>query len=436
MANNFTANPGAGGVTFASDDVAGAHYPISKIAYGAEDSATIMNEKFATEATLAALQTIENAIKTAVEAINAKTTAVNTGAIAGTVALDAPTLAALESITAVGPLTNTELRASAVPVSAASLPLPTGAATETTLAAVNTKTPALGSAAATASSPVTLPNDLVVGAAASIAALNIDLLTGSASGWFDAANFHSVSVQIIGSAGITAGAILFEQTNDTTAAAAGNVWAVEEITTLSPTPNIAAITIAASTTRLFAGSVLCRYVRVRVSTAFATANVQAIAAFSQLPYNRMVQTVAQATTANLGVNVAALPAGANAIGDLGLQVRANATGAATVAKVTSAATTNATSVKASAGRLLGYQFTNTTAAIKVVRFYNLSVAPTVGTSVPYFVLYLPASATVNFNFLIGLSFATGIAYAITNAIADLDATAVAANDVLGSIYYA
>ena len=41
-----------------------------------------------------------------------------------------------------GPLTDTELRASAVPVSAASLPLPTGAATEATLAAASAKLPA------------------------------------------------------------------------------------------------------------------------------------------------------------------------------------------------------------------------------------------------------------------------------------------------------
>lgn len=41
-----------------------------------------------------------------------------------------------------GPLTDTELRASAVPVSTASLPLPTGAATETTLAAASAKLPA------------------------------------------------------------------------------------------------------------------------------------------------------------------------------------------------------------------------------------------------------------------------------------------------------
>lgn len=53
------------------------------------------------------------------------------------------TLAAIETLlgsplAVTGPLTDTQLRASAVPVSAASLPLPTGAATETTLASALT----------------------------------------------------------------------------------------------------------------------------------------------------------------------------------------------------------------------------------------------------------------------------------------------------------
>jgi hypothetical protein len=40
-------------------------------------------------------------------------------------------------------LTDAQLRASAVPVSVSTLPLPTGAATESTLSALNTKTPAV-----------------------------------------------------------------------------------------------------------------------------------------------------------------------------------------------------------------------------------------------------------------------------------------------------
>lgn len=69
------------------------------------------------------------------------------------------------TVTASGPLTDTQLRAVAVPVSgtfyqgtqpvsAASLPLPTGAATETTVAAVNTATGAQGDAEAAANGSV------------------------------------------------------------------------------------------------------------------------------------------------------------------------------------------------------------------------------------------------------------------------------------------
>lgn len=45
------------------------------------------------------------------------------------------------------------------PVSASALPLPTGASTETTLAAINTKTAALGSAVSASSSPVVIASD-------------------------------------------------------------------------------------------------------------------------------------------------------------------------------------------------------------------------------------------------------------------------------------
>lgn len=58
-----------------------------------------------------------------------------------------------------GPLTDTQLRATAVPVSAASLPLPSGAASETTLAALNTKIPALGQAVMASSSPVVIASN-------------------------------------------------------------------------------------------------------------------------------------------------------------------------------------------------------------------------------------------------------------------------------------
>ena len=42
MADNVVADAGAGGATFATDDVAGVHYPITKLAHGALDTATLV----------------------------------------------------------------------------------------------------------------------------------------------------------------------------------------------------------------------------------------------------------------------------------------------------------------------------------------------------------------------------------------------------------
>lgn len=59
-----------------------------------------------------------------------------------------------------GPLTDAQLRLSAVPVSAASLPLPTGAATEATLSAASAKLPAtIGQKSMAASLAVTIASD-------------------------------------------------------------------------------------------------------------------------------------------------------------------------------------------------------------------------------------------------------------------------------------
>ena len=43
MADNFTTNAGSGGETFASDDVGGVQYPISKLGHGALDSVTLVS---------------------------------------------------------------------------------------------------------------------------------------------------------------------------------------------------------------------------------------------------------------------------------------------------------------------------------------------------------------------------------------------------------
>jgi hypothetical protein len=98
--------------------------------------------------------------------------------------------------------------------------------------------------------------------------------------------------------------------------------------------------------------------------------------------------------------------------------------------INSAATTNATSVKGSAGTVYNLVTSNTGAAAAFVKLYNKASAPTVGTDVPIVTISVPASGTVTIlDAMVGYRFSTGIALAITNLAADSDATAVAAAQV-------
>jgi hypothetical protein len=130
----------------------------------------------------------------------------------------------------------------------------------------------------------------------------------------------------------------------------------------------------------------------------------------------------------------ALVAGTAAIGDVGVVYRANASGAATPAKVIAAASVNATNVKASAGRVLGWQLQNTTASIVYVKFHNQNVAPTAGASV-LFPVAIPANGKSEITLEGGVAFGTGIGYTIVTGSADADATAVSAGAVVGSIKF-
>lgn len=106
--------------------------------------------------------------------------------------------------------------------------------------------------------------------------------------------------------------------------------------------------------------------------------------------------------------------------------------------VTSAATTNATSLDATSGTVLNITAMNTTAAVVYLKLYNKASAPTVGTDTPVLTLPLSVSnALTVVNFPTGFYFATGIAYALTTGAADADTGAVGAGAVVGlNIAYA
>ena len=107
----------------------------------------------------------------------------------------------------------------------------------------------------------------------------------------------------------------------------------------------------------------------------------------------------------------------------------------TALNISSAATTNATAVKTSAGTLYSLVVSNVGAAAAFVKLYNKASAPTVGTDVPVLTIPVPASGVVSLDFSVGHRFTTGIALAITNLAPDSDTTAVAAAQVKAILAY-
>jgi len=110
----------------------------------------------------------------------------------------------------------------------------------------------------------------------------------------------------------------------------------------------------------------------------------------------------------------------------------------TVAKVKAAASTNLTAVKASPGVLGGFMFTNNHAsAARFVKLYNKASAPVIASdaALMQFTVAIPDGQVRYADLPAGLNFSTGIAYAITSAVGETDATPVALDDVTGFLAY-
>jgi hypothetical protein len=115
---------------------------------------------------------------------------------------------------------------------------------------------------------------------------------------------------------------------------------------------------------------------------------------------------------------------------------ASTTGGATPYRLISAASTNATSVKASAGTVYGMMLFNANAAVRYVKFYDKASSPTVGTDTPSLTIPLPpTNGGVVWPLPLPAGFTTGIALAITTGVADADTGAVAANDIVVNLIY-
>lgn len=189
-----------------------------------------------------------------------------------------------------------------------------------------------------------------------------------------------------------------------------------------------------NSTGLWTTPVYGRYFRLRLTTATTAGTTALVVQGYQLNISQpSAQPVSGTVTANIGTG--SIAAGTNAIGDVGVQYRANATGAASRNHLVSAATTNATSIKGSVGRLLGWQVSNTNAAWRYVKLHNQATVPTAGTGVVQ-TIAVPPNQTVNFRLEGGIAFSTGISMTTVTGAADNDTTAVGLNDLIIDIFFA
>ena len=151
----------------------------------------------------------------------------------------------------------------------------------------------------------------ITGAAAQSAAGNNVLLSTAGTTSIDTmvpgvSHYRALQVQIVASAGISGGAVIFEYSNDNVTFFPLQMYEATSFTTLNASTVINTTqTIAASANRTFLGKVMGRYIRCRISTVFAGGTIQAFTRLSIADFVPWVtalagsQTLATVTSASL-----------------------------------------------------------------------------------------------------------------------------------------
>jgi hypothetical protein len=126
-----------------------------------------------------------------------------------------------------------------------------------------------------------------------------------------------------------------------------------------------------------------------------------------------------------------LAAGSNLIGRAVSDASAAIGGIASTARLASAAaSTNATNVKATAGRIYSISGKNNAPYDVFLVLYDATTNPPVpGTTAIRKKIVCPAGQVFVYDWPVGLSFATGIGYAFTKLVADADTTPLVAADI-------
>ena len=146
-------------------------------------------------------------------------------------------------------------------------------------------------------------------------------------------------------------------------------------------------------------------------------------------------SVTGSVTANAGTN---LNTSALALESGGNLAAIAATIGCSIYSFLSTAAVQAAQIKGSAGKVYGLQFFNNSATICYVRLYNETGTPGTGDT-PFYRGLIPANSTSGSGFVVafpnGVTCGTGIGIRVTAAVADNDATALAANAILGNVFW-
>jgi hypothetical protein len=134
-------------------------------------------------------------------------------------------------------------------------------------------------------------------------------------------------------------------------------------------------------------------------------------------------------------NTPTLGAGSNLVGDVAVQYRPTASGLNAGGHVVSAASTNATNLKASAGKVFGWCLANNSASWRYVKLHNSATAPTAGAGVARTIPISPNGMSVIYSEG-GITFSAGIGYTTVTGAADADGTPVGANEIVGELFFA
>ena len=153
--------------------------------------------------------------------------------------------------------------------------------------------------------PVALVNEHILDMQTPIDARTNPLINTIIGGVIDCLQYRSIAIQIQTGAGISAGVLTFEGSNQVDNAY--NTWVVVSLydqVNISTLP-ASTVTLAASTDRFLAGPLQFRYFRIRVSTTVAGGSVAVSSVFRMTPFSPAVNQVAQ-STGNWSSNMAQL----------------------------------------------------------------------------------------------------------------------------------